>query len=399
MMKQLKLKSSHTRVIDEAAKGISTMSTRQTVILIVLVLSFCVFSQNTVNTDGEKVDDKEQGSGKVGNLADGIETIDKGVNIVNGATGAASTYKWLKTTPKNKRMADAKNALINGINAYQNTKAGLLPWIKNTTKRISEIATKANDRIKLWNTALPTMQRYWDNTKRLANQTVDVFRSFNPSDLLDIDRKWDRKMQATMDQWPIAIRAWYHYIDKFDRPYWSEFYRTVFIPDHPADCMRSTEEMSKISDDILYEGVDPVVAIPRTVLENVAGNMLDLRELDSLWNSPSKEDASKSIEDQNFELISKNLADKNQTYEDERELSSLIESERSKVSNQNTQIMQRITFMSVDLARMHMLDKEKAVAERGSFQKELALVVSGGEKSELTQKDYTVATIKAGILK
>ncbi len=387
------------RVQDKVAKGIYTMFTRQTVILIVLALSFCVFSQNTVSTDGEKVDDKEQGSGQIGNLADGIETIDKGVNIVNGATGAASTYKWLKTTPKNKRMADAKNALIGGINAYQNTKAGLLPWIKNTTKRISEIATKANDRIKLWNTALPTMQRYWDNTKRLANQTVDVFRSFNPSDLLDIDRKWDRKMQATMDQWPIAIRAWYHYIDKFDRPYWSEFYRTVFIPNHPADCMRSTEEMSKISDDILYEGVDPVVAIPRTVLENVAGNMLDLRELDSLWNSPSKEDASKSIEDQNFELISKNLADKNQTYEDERELSSLIESERSKVSNQNTQIMQRITFMSVDLARMHMLDKEKAVAERGSFQKELALVVSGGEKSELTQKDYTVAAIKAGILK
>jgi hypothetical protein len=367
-------------------------------IQLLLIVTFISFSQTTVNTDGERVDDKEQGSGRIGNLSDNIETIDKGISVVTTAQSAASTYKWLKTTPKNKREADIKNALINGVNAYQNTKVGLVSWINRVTKKVSQIATKANERVQLWNTALPTMQRYWDNTKLITNQTVDVFRSFRPTDMLDIDRKWDRKMQRTINQWPTAVRSWYYYYDSFDRPYWSEFYRSTFVPEHPADRLRTSNELSEISDDILSD-VDPVIALPRTVLENVAANMLDLRELNSFWNAPSSKDNSRTVEEHTFEIISTNLSDVNQTYEDERELSSFIESERSKVSNQNTQILQRVTLMSVDLARLHMLDKEKAVAEKGGLQETLASIVSGGKKKELTDKDYEEAAIKAGILK
>jgi hypothetical protein len=93
-----------------------------------------------------------------------------------------------------------------------------------------------------------------------------------------------------------------------------------------------------------------------------------------------------SNEQADFKKIEETLSDGKQTYEDARELASLIAQKRQATATQTTQLQQLMATMQADLARMYLNDVEVVAMQSESMGNTLKAISNGQQLETLDEQ-------------
>jgi len=352
------------------------------ILIINLFLITALLAESSEVGQPTKVDDDLKVSGKVGDLIDGLETVEKANNAVKAARNAPENIKRAQEFAKTPKLSDIKNGLSNMLLKYKHTKSGMLSILSDVTQKISKGLNAAERRVNMWRSTEPTLYYYGEQMKKMANNTVDVFLDFEPEAMWDIDRKWDRRMNAQLAA-DKNLALSFKYFTEY-RSSELERNRKVFksfLDDYTAtERLTRTEEGLKALLTLKSEKpIHEFRLIPQNTLMYTSDVITSVNEINKISYEQSSDDNTLTKEQFTLSKIQKVLNDPNQTYEDTKNLSVLIADQRLKVKTQKANISQLLSLLEARYARLLLRKTEQKNLQHAQYKSTLSQIVKSGK--------------------
>jgi hypothetical protein len=336
------------------------------------------------------IDDGDKGSTKYGNLVDKLETAEKAYDAVNAISTGTDAAKRLKSfDPQkvdiSKLSKKIKEEALAWATKYTSAKGGFNTFTKNILQKVDKVATKVSDRVDLWRTTWPTMKRYARSITHLADNSKQLFSDFKVSDLWDINRKWDRRLDANIHAYRNTFRHIRMFMNSFTSDERKEFYYSNIVPTENNDRF-SADPLCVIAKNRMID-LHPYRDVPYRTLEFCSSTMFSLSEIDSMISSPDISTSTISKEDAVLKQIEDELTNPDQTYADSRELSSLIEEQRAKIGLEMIQITQLQSAVELRYANLVKRDKEATDQQEDFYKKSLKILCAGKSRYYQTENN------------
>jgi hypothetical protein len=344
-------------------------------ILVVLFFAFLLHAEeNSANGAQETISDDDKTSSKISDMITTVEQASKAVGYVQGAKEAVDLLKNLKNVNlKELAMQKLKGAVIQ----YKNSKQSFIQFISGITDEVTKVLDKASSRVNMWRTTEPTLQAFGDGLKQMADNTIKVFQEFEPKDLLDIDRKWERKLEDQLMADKRFVLGCIYFLDYSSSIKARESFNALFLDEGLKNHLMSSPIGIRAT---VYQMTVPVHTyrkIPSLALNHSSESIEAVGRIVSQSHEKSQLDPSLSNEQQDFSKIQKTLVEPDQTYEDARELSAFIALKRQTIATQNTQLQQIYSLLQADLARLYLNDREITAMQSEQVNSSLK-ILSGG---------------------
>jgi len=322
----------------------------------------------------ETITDDDKTSSRVSDMITTVEQAKKAVTIVQGGKEAVDLMKNLKSINiKEKLLQEAKAKLIQ----YKNTKQSFLQFVSGITEKTTEVLDKAASRVNMWRTTEPTLQAFGEGLKQMADNTVKVFQEFEPKDLIDIDRKWDRTLEEQLKADKRFVLGCIYFLDYTSSINARKSFNALFLDDGLKDHMMRSPLGIRAAVQQMTIPVHTYRKIPSIALNHSSESLEAVGRITGQSHEESPLDPSASSEQQDFKKIQETLQDTNQTYEDARELAAYIALKRQSVTTQTTQLQQIMSLLQADLARMYLNDQETVAMQSEQVSNSLKMI-SGG---------------------
>jgi hypothetical protein len=359
-----------------------------------------------ISFGGGTVPDTTQASAKLGDILTDPKNVDKLDTIIMGVgygvsvgTWAAKNREGLKDAAKEtiKDIGDDfkkigtdisgsyKEAFENGEIAvpYKNSKGSFFVFMRTTQKVLLDILNTASDRIDMWRTTLPTLQAWGKSTRRLIDNTKEVYTSFKWKDLWDIDRKWSRKMENVNMKW---INDSYRFMDylwglgdvsvgnRFKDRY--EKYIDIYELDSTIE---ENSDLKVLKDVIDWEEKismeDTTKQEGRAYLFHFLPITQQETALSALMGVMDVMEGSVVGKDDMFEVLQNELVNPQITYLGSMALLANIKQHRTDVEAQRTILRQIQSNMATMYARVQMMEMEEEAVSLGKSVEELKLLM------------------------
>jgi hypothetical protein len=338
-----------------------------------------VFAQES---DIKTIDDEDHTSSKYSDMFQDFETVTNAVeNAQKGVTTTKTTVKFIKTKKAGNLKKLIKGSLKGLVFKYKSAKMGPLSILKQIQEKVSEVLHKVDDRINMWRNTLPTLKAYAKTSKRLADNTVQVFKEFEIQDLVDIDREWNRKMES-------SVLANYRCFYSFGRWMSAKYYRA-----NAKDIEESNQkkyDMVMYTPEELQNGIcynETVLAsnlhvlntmhifnnLPKTTLMNGAEALHYTERI--LSRSYDYNDEGNTHQQAVFDSIAVFLNEERKTLVDDQNISAYINQKRAEVEIQNTELEQILTNITVQYSRLLMRNKERQALSQDKFNADIKKLV------------------------
>jgi len=353
---------------------------------IIIMAAACAFSVLAEEPSTTTIDDGDKGSGKYGNLVDKVETAQKSYDALNAVSTGAKAAKGLKSFDPKKLInlanlkKKAKEEALAWATKYTAAKGGFNTIARNILKKVDTIINRVSDRVDMWRTTWPTIKRYASSVKRLADNTKKIFHDFQFKDMWDIDRKWDRRLQANIDAYANTYANIAMFLKGFVEDDKKKFFRNSIVPSENDDRFRM-DPLCILAQSRMVD-LHPYRLVPENTLEFCSSTMYSLSEIESKNTAPDDTTPTLTKEEAAFQKIQTELENGDQTYEDSRELSALIEQERAKVSLQAIQITQLQSAVELRYANLIKRDKELQSEQADFYQRSSRIMCAGKETYE-----------------
>ncbi len=356
------------------------------IILYILILSSLIFSQEktTQRLDNPtSVDDGDKGSSHISDMITGVQQAQKAVDAANAAAvvgnGVKDPNKTIDKFKNVKPLDELKSLVKNTVVSYKSTKGGFDVFLNNVLNKTSSLLQAANKRVNMWRTTEPMLLYYGHRMHKVADNTVEVFGDFRPSDVIDIDRKWSKSMEAALldDKNTIMgfnsfLQSRYNNVSDNER-----MFSNLFVGNDIVDRLSKTElglrALTEMPDGNKFRG------IPMQTLGFTSEAVITTRSIAAQAHGNAKEDGTISQETYNFKQIREAMEDKNQTYEDTKQIGAMISRRRAEVGIQNTQTEQVLSLLQVKYTRLLLRNKETSGAEYQDYHNTLNKIINGGE--------------------
>jgi hypothetical protein len=352
-------------------------------ILALLFLTYTTFSEPV---SSEQIDDGDKGSAPHGNLINNVKTASKVYDAVNATANTVDAAKKVKSFDPSKFDAkgmskDTFKKAKDWASAYTHAKGSLNQITRGILDKISKIINQASKRVELWRTTYPSIKRYANNVKLLADDTKNLAQSFRMSDLIDIDRKWSRHLEYNLAEFRSEYYYINNYLKKFRPKEESEFYHNSIVP-----IVNSSEfeydETAKAAYALMPKP-NAYRSVPRTTLEYCASSMFTLSALENQCKKPDTRDQTITAEMATFNNIDLELSNSSQSYADTRQLATYIEQERAKVRMQSLQATQIQSGAELRYANLLKRDEESRTESKDVYTSSLRVLCAGAGNYEI----------------
>jgi len=330
--------------------------------------------------DPTVVDDGDKTSGRVNDIINSVETAFKAVDAYNTVVNAKKTFDELK---KFKNLKDWENfgaSQLKGlVSQYKSCKWSLFTWVSNVSTKMAEILEKCNDRVNMWRTTEPMLISYYKSMGKLSNNTLEIFKDFELSDVVDIDRKWSRKMEKTLaEDGEFGYSFFAFAAQHFPSDYYQTKYSTLFMPYAvQKDLSRTTEGMQAYIE--MKDNVCIFNQLPFQTLTYSSDALLEIREIANKAHAASNADPSVSEEEHSMEMIQTGLTTGNVTYNDVMDVNALIQAKRAEISIERTQLQQIFSELQTRYSRLKMRNTEKLAVQYEDMDNTMNKLVNGGQ--------------------
>ena len=254
-----------------------------------------------------------------------------------------------------------KDMALEQFQKYQNSKVGLMTLIRKIQKKTHAVISKASERVDKWRTTVPKIRSYSRRTLRYADGSYDFARTFEMSDLWDIDRDFSREMEWRLRQGRrLGLSIWDFLVSRVNREDFLKGIEGILFPDYVAVLNRSAvggfhyvdepSESEKVPLLVLHESLDVLNAVQR-----MAESQL----------SPS--DAAPGLSRQQFDnhRIREALFDSRSGYTDQAALLQDIRNKQYEIAVQRSIVRDHMARLDVfwgRLAAQKLEAKERATA-------------------------------------
>lgn len=298
----------------------------------------------------------DQTSAPIGEFIDpeNLENIGK---VQSGAETArdAKRAKDLAGQGKYKDMVQAQ------FQKYQNSKVGLITVVRKIQKKTHAVIQKASERVDKWRTTVPKIKSYTRKTLRYADDSYDFARTFEMSDLWDIDRDFSREMEWRLRQGRrLGLSIWDFLVSRINREGFLKGIEAILFPDYVEQLNRSalkgfhyTDEPSgaeKVPIMVLHESLDVL-----NVVQQMAESQL----------SPSEVAPGLSRQQFDNHRIREALFDQRSGYTDQAALLQDIRNKQYEIAVQRSIVrdhMARLEILWGRIAAQKLEAKERATA-------------------------------------
>ncbi|NLG19101.1 MAG: hypothetical protein GX556_17390 [Fibrobacter sp.] len=346
----------------------------------------CVFAVNTSYSENSSlddptlVDDGDKTSARVNDLINSVETASKAMDAYNTAKSVKKTYDQVKQF---KNLKDVKNfgvsKLKEAVTQYKSCKWSFFTWVSHISNKMSDVMSRCNDKVNQWRTTEPMLLNYYKSMQKLSNNTLQVFRDFEFSDMIDIDRKWSRRMERQLENDKDLVYSFCAFASsRFQSDYHKQKYSRLFMPYAIESELSNTDERL-IAYLEMKDNVHEFRQIPFQTLTFASDALLNIRELADQAHGVSTEDPSVSKQEHAMELIEASLRTENATYNDICDNGVLIADKRAEVSLQRTQLHQIYSELQTRYSRLLLRRQERMALEYEGIDETLNKLVNGGE--------------------
>lgn len=345
-----------------------------------MLLPMCLYAEDNFSEDPTVVDDGDKTSGRVNDIINGVETATKAMDAYNTAKTAKNTYNQVKQI---KNLKDVKSFAIGKLKAavtqYKSCKYPLLTWLSHVSNKMATVLDKCNDRVNMWRTTEPMLINYYKSMGKLSNNTLQVFKDFEISDMVDIDRKWSRKMEGQLNQDASLAYSFFAFAtSRFDYDYYRKKYAVMFFTTSiEKDFCNDEERMAAYLE--IKDNVNEFNKVPFTSLVYASDALTSVRAIADQAHSASKDDPSVSDEEHNMELIENSLKNESATYNDIVDNGVLIADKRTEISIQRTQLNQIFSELQTRYSRLLLRRHERMAIEYEDIDNTLNKLVNGGK--------------------
>ena len=160
-------------------------------------------------------------------------------NIGKVQSGAQTAHDGMQA----KKLYDQgkyKDMLQNAFLKYQNSKVGLMTLLSKIQKKVSAVLEKASERVDKWRTTVPKIRSYAQKTQRYMDDSYDFAKTFELSDLWDIDRNFSKEMEWRLSQGRrLGLSIWDFLISRIERKGFLEGIENILFPDYTEQLNRS----------------------------------------------------------------------------------------------------------------------------------------------------------------
>lgn len=347
---------------------------KKAVFILFLLIVFTAKGDKTGNQQQNVIDDEDKTSSRISDMITGVEQAKKVVGVTQGTKEAVDMAKNLKNINlKEKAIDKLKGSLIQ----YKNSRQSFIQFISGVTDKVTDVLDRASKRVNMWRTTEPTLIAFGEEMKQMADNTIKVFSEFRPKDLVDIDRKWSRKMEDQLISDKRFTLGCIYFLNYSSSIKARQSFNSLFLDDGLKDQMMSSPIGIRAS---VYQMTKPVHSyrrVPSAALHRASESIEASGRIVSQAHESSDIDPSISIEQQDFNKIQQTLEDSSQTYEDARDLSSFIALKKQIVTTQCTQLQQILSMLQADIARMYLNDQEIVAMQSEQVANSLK-ILSGG---------------------
>ncbi len=366
------------------------MKKRTVIPVAIMFLCTIVLPQTGPTGDQQTVDDGDKTSSKVSDMITSVEQAEKALDAFNKAQAIASGAKQTVDAAKNLKNVNLKEKALNSVTStvvvYKNSKQSFMKIMDSVTAKVSNILDKASDRINMWRTTEPTLIAFGKGLKKMANNTVQVFKEFKPEDLIDIDRKWERKLEQQLSDSRDYVVGMVYYMTRDLSQDNRKTFISLFLDDGMRQEMTKTDLGIKATAAQLTVPIHRYRQIPSAAMQRAGEAIEACGTIVGQSHGNSSIDPSMSNEQADFKKIEETLSDGKQTYEDARELASLIAQKRQAIATQTTQLQQLMATMQADLARMYLNDVEVVAMQSESMGNTLKAISNGQQLETLDEQ-------------
>jgi hypothetical protein len=209
---------------------------------------------------------------------DNLEAINK------AQTGAQTTreamqQKKLYDQGKYKDMAQA------AFQKYQNSKVGLMATLRKVQQKTSAVLAKASQRVDKWRTTVPKIRAYARKTLRYADDSYDFAKTFEMSDLWDIDRDFSREMEWRIKHGRrLGLSIWDFLVARIERKDFLKGIEDILFPDYVKELNRHAMKGFNYTDEPSESEKVPLLVLQESL--DVLGTVQQMAEAEL---SPSDE--------------------------------------------------------------------------------------------------------------
>lgn len=349
-------------------------------LLLALLLPMLAWGQASRETlaDPTKVDDGDKGSSRISDMITGVDQARKAWDAYNAGAGTVDAVRNPEKFKDALSFESMRGALRNQVVQYKSTKMGFNKFLNDILQKTSNILVAANRRVNMWRTTEPMLHYYGKRMHKVADNTVQVFGDFRPADVIDIDRKWSRRMEnallqdrATLLSFNAFLNSRQGNLEENER-----FFANLFFSNDLARLL-SRDEASLQA---LLEMPEPSAhqKIPFQTLGFTTEAIHGARRIAAMAHGPAVQDNTMTQEAHNFAEIRRVLDDGDQTAEDTKQLAALISRRRAEIAVQTDQAEQILSALQTKYARLLLRSLESSGAAYQDYQATLNRIVNGG---------------------
>jgi hypothetical protein len=384
----------------------------------VAVMTVCFVSGQSTDEDAgvpgvaenaTTIDDRDKGSARFFDLAGTLEAVETGIEIGKTAHAAAGGAKTVwdnrEKIRENVDVKKIKEGIVDGAKKkvegflfpYRHTKAGLLKWVTHISDKLGDIGDMAYDRVEMWNTTLPAIERYWEGNKRFVNNTMETLQAMDGPELMGMVAELagpDMTTDMATDMFrSSSFTIWKGEGRPFDAQERLTYFQDLLYPENMLDEKRTDALSNLVSDEIASKMPDTWQMARRCVQQSSA-TLTKLREIEAQWHGPSHTSAHTTIEENAFASIEEMVSNNTLTYAQETQLAMMIEKRRCAIEGQLQTISQLENKSLARMARLRMYALEKRKMHQVAIAKQTAAIAVGTQ--EISPEQLAVLQRAAG---
>ncbi len=295
---------------------------------------------------------------------DNLENIGK---VQAGAQAAQDAKKGKDLIGK----GNYKDLVLEQFQKYQNSKVGLMNLIRKVQKKTFDVIQMASERVDKWRTTVPKLRAYTRRTLRYADDTYDFAKSFEMSDLWDIDRDFSKEMEWRLKQGRrLGLSILDFLSSRVQRDEFLQGLEKILFPDYSAELDKSALHGFRYEDHPSESEKVPIFIIHECL--DVLNTVQQMAEAEL---SPSEAVPTMSQEAFDTHRIRQALFDPKSGYTDQVSL-------RQDILNKQYEVSLRRSIVQDKMARLEILWGKLAMQKLESKERNTAAVA--GEIKQLT---------------
>jgi hypothetical protein len=238
------------------------------------------------------------------------------------------------------------------------------------------------------------LKAYYENMCLLANNTVETFRDFKLKDIIDIDRKWSRRMEGQLTKdYQFAMSFAGYTMNLAQEPYWwDKKFLSTWVPIEKIPDPRYLKAFSYV------DGIaDPFNKLPYQYLLFSSDCLSQIHDIAGEAHTRSDIDPSQSTEGYTSSLIEHGLDNKVATYNDVLDNGNLIKISLARVADQNRRLEQINAQLIAHYSRLILQDHERKAEQYDAVSLTINKLANGGKIQSIDKQRLRILGSDAGL--